>query len=165
MGNEPSAKQTRPPPPDIYDMMFQMKMTSKQFERESKKAEADKKKEMAKAREALKKGNEEGARLFLANAGRKQQEASNLLKMSHKMEAIASQIKGSQNQVALMESLNKLTPFLNQQANTISIEKVYTNMNDFQKAMDDLTISAQLIDATMNKNLADENTSTAVFYF
>ena len=45
-----------------------MKMSAKRFERESRKAEKEKKKNLQKAEKCLRKGNEEGARLYTANA-------------------------------------------------------------------------------------------------
>ena len=43
-------------------------MASKRFEMESKRSEKEKGKQMNKAKQALLKGNEEGARLYLQNA-------------------------------------------------------------------------------------------------
>jgi len=49
-------------------------MSAKRFEHDSKRAEKDKKTLYNKAKECLKKGNEEGAKLYLTNAATKERE-------------------------------------------------------------------------------------------
>lgn len=65
-------------------------MASKKFEMESKRSEREKTKQMNKAKVALQKGNEEGARLYLANAAMKQKESLSQLRMAHKLDAVQS---------------------------------------------------------------------------
>lgn len=62
MGQNETKGVAPPPKPDLLDVIMEMKMTSKQFERESKKAEGEKKKMLERAKQALIKGNEEGAK-------------------------------------------------------------------------------------------------------
>lgn len=50
------------------DIILDLRMTKKRLEAEARKAEKDSQKDQAKAKEALKKNNEESARLFLQNA-------------------------------------------------------------------------------------------------
>ena len=59
MGNEPPKVQK---PIDLDDAILDMRMTAKRFEMESKKAEKEKGQQMKKAKIALQKGNEEGAK-------------------------------------------------------------------------------------------------------
>eukprot|EP01015_Nassula_variabilis_P031478 TRINITY_DN711_c0_g1_i4.p1 TRINITY_DN711_c0_g1~~TRINITY_DN711_c0_g1_i4.p1 ORF type:complete len:178 (+),score=29.28 TRINITY_DN711_c0_g1_i4:72-605(+) len=122
----------------------------------------DRKKDIDKAKAAIRKGNEEGAKLFLANAVQKQKESLNMLKMAHKMDALSSQVKSNTHNTELMQNLNSLTPLLNFQADNISVENVYTQMSSFQEAMDKLTVAGQLVDTAVNKNITDENSDVAV---
>jgi charged multivesicular body protein 1 len=70
--------------------MLELRMASKKFEMESKRSEREKTKQMNKAKVALQKGNEEGARLYLANAAMKQKESLSQLRMAHKLDAVQS---------------------------------------------------------------------------
>ena len=113
------------PKPTIDEVILDMRMTAKRFECESRRAERDKKKELEKARAAIKKSNEEGAKLFLANAATKQKEAANLLRMAHKMEALSTTIKSNTSHISMLDNINKITPLLGQQAQNIPVEKLY----------------------------------------
>ena len=71
MGNNPP-----PPPkaPTMEETIIEMKMTARRFANESKKAEKEEKQNMDKAKMALKKNNEEGAKLYLMSAAAKHNE-------------------------------------------------------------------------------------------
>jgi charged multivesicular body protein 1 len=72
MGNNP------PPPkkPTMEDTLIEMKMASKRMARESAKSMKDSNAYMKKAKEALKKNNEEGAKLYLQSAASKRAECT-----------------------------------------------------------------------------------------
>ena len=49
----------------MFEAIFKLQMSSKRFARESKKSEKEQKKNIQKAEQALKKGDEHGARLYV----------------------------------------------------------------------------------------------------
>lgn len=55
-------KEVKAKPITMEDAMLELRMSSKKFEFESKKAAKEKEQQIRKAKEALKKNNEEGAR-------------------------------------------------------------------------------------------------------
>jgi charged multivesicular body protein 1 len=111
-----------PPKMDMTDMLINMKMKAKMFERESNKAEKEKKKQLDKAKLCLKKGNEEGARLYCDLAQQKHNESMQYMKMSHRLEVVAGQIKSKTKSMELMDSLNQFTPFLQQASAEMPLE-------------------------------------------
>jgi charged multivesicular body protein 1 len=66
MGNKPQQ-----PKPTLEDALIDMKINSKRLTRESQKAMKDSQGYMKKAKEALRKNNEEGAKLYLQSAASK----------------------------------------------------------------------------------------------
>lgn len=64
MGNE-HPKANGAPVMDIDDTVLEMRMQAKSFERVSKKSDKEAQQQIKKARDALKKGNEEGAKYKL----------------------------------------------------------------------------------------------------
>lgn len=58
----------------MEEVLIDMRMAAKRFEADSRRAEKEKNAQLKKARTALNKGNEEGARLFISNAATKQRE-------------------------------------------------------------------------------------------
>jgi len=60
-----NSKPVGPPPPSMTDVLVNMKMKSKTFQRESTKAMKEKDSYYKKAKEQMKKGNQEGAAMYL----------------------------------------------------------------------------------------------------
>ena len=148
--------------PTLEETILDMKMTAKRFQIESNRAEKEKNREIEKARNAIKKGNDEGARLFLSMAAMKQKESMQSLRMAHKMDAMCTIIKGNTSNVAMMDSLNKIAPLLNAQAQNVPVEKIYSDMEKFEKSMDDILVSGKVMDQLLNANSQDVNQDLAV---
>lgn len=70
-------------------------MSSKRFARESKKCDKEKKKNIQKAEQCLKKGDEHGARMYVANAQNNINDYKKYLTMSSKLDSIASKLKSN----------------------------------------------------------------------
>ena len=161
MGNE-QPKHHAKPKMDLTEMLINMKMKSKMFNREHSKAIKEEKKAYAKAKACLKKGEEEGAKMFCELASQKHKEAMGYLRMSHRLDVIAGQIKSKTKSMEMMQSLNQFTPFLEQASNDMPIEQLYSNMERFSNAYDDLAVKGHIMDETMNNTLADKGTVSNV---
>jgi len=154
MGND-QGKQAPVKPMDIDDTILEMRMQAKMLERTSKKSEKEAAQQVKKAKDALKKGNEEGAKLYLQNADMKHKESLNLIRTAHRLEAVTTQIKANENNIAMTTQLKNLTPLLQQQANMDSISNVNQTMSEFQSAMDKLMIAGNIMNEQMNVGMMD----------
>jgi len=156
-------KQPAPTPvADTEDTIMEMRMQAKMMERAAKRSDKDSKQQIQKARGALIKGNEEGAKLYLQNANMKNNEALNNMRTGHRLEAVTTQLRSNENNMALANQLNKLTPLMQQQANLHSVQNVNQNMMDFQSAMDKLTITGNMMNAQMDQGMMDPSSDTNV---
>ena len=151
-----------PAPIDMNDALINMKMKSKQFERESNKCEKEEKKCIVKAKESLKKGNEEGAKLFLELAAQKKTEGHNYLRMSARLEHLAGQIKSKSKSLEMVDELARFTPLLNYQAEQMPVEQMYQKMQDFSTAYDNMTVKGKMIDETTEQVLGEKGSTTKV---
>ncbi len=160
MGNTPTKNQ--PQPIDMNEALISMKMKGKQFSRESSKCDKERDKHIAKAKETLRKGNEEGARLFLELAEQKKAESMQYLRMSARLEHLAANIKSKNVSMQMVGELDKFTPILQMQAESMPIEELYKKMNAFGSAYDNLTVKGRIMDENMDKTLGEANTSGKV---
>mmetsp|Transcript_13307 Transcript_13307/g.40264 ORF Transcript_13307/g.40264 Transcript_13307/m.40264 type:complete len:95 (-) Transcript_13307:658-942(-) len=78
--------------PRLEDQIFNLRFTSKQLQRASKKAEKDEKAERLKVKRAIEKGNMEGAKIYAQNAIRKKSEATNYLRLGSRLDAVVSRL-------------------------------------------------------------------------
>lgn len=69
--------------------LFNMRFTSKQLQRESKKAELKAKAEDKKVVEALKKGDHEMVKILCGNAIREKNQATNFMRLASRIDAVA----------------------------------------------------------------------------
>jgi len=125
-------KQPKPQPKmDIMDAILELKMSAKQFNMQSKRAKKEQKKHMKSAKAALKKGNEEGARLYLGLAANKAKECMQMLKMGARMDVMATQIQANASNEQLVNKIQGLNPILFQQSQNVNIEKINMTMTNF----------------------------------
>lgn len=67
--------------------------TAKQLNKQSKRCQKDETTEKNKLKKAIQDGNMEGARIYASNAIRKKNESLNLLKLSSRIDAVASRVQ------------------------------------------------------------------------
>eukprot|EP00827_Trimyema_finlayi_P000442 TRINITY_DN1060_c0_g1_i13.p1 TRINITY_DN1060_c0_g1~~TRINITY_DN1060_c0_g1_i13.p1 ORF type:complete len:138 (+),score=41.40 TRINITY_DN1060_c0_g1_i13:66-479(+) len=84
------------------------------------------------------------------------------LQMSQKMEAIAAQIKASEKNIGMVQSLNNITPILTEQSQDIPIEKLVENMSRFEEALNGIEASGKVMNQAINNNTYDANQDSAV---
>lgn len=73
--------------------LFNLKFAVKELERNSKRCEKEEKQEKAKTKQAIQKGNMEVARIHAENAIRQKNQAINYLRMSARVDAVASRVQ------------------------------------------------------------------------
>ena len=117
-----------PPPPDMNEVLINLKMKSKTFQRQSGRCLKEKEKYYKQAKDALKKGNEEGAKMFLELAQTKENENMQYMRMATRLEAISCKLKGQMNNMEMIGSLNELTPILNANAQAMPLETMYKHI-------------------------------------
>ncbi len=79
----------------MFDMIFEFKMMSKQFQKESLKATTQEKALYLKVKDAIEKGNVEGAKIFASDAIRKKNEAKRMQVLSSKIEAVHTRLQNA----------------------------------------------------------------------
>jgi len=161
-GESKPAKPVGPPPPDMMEVLIGMKMKAKMFEKSASKALKEKGKYYDMAKKQLKAGNEEGAQMYLELAQQKQAENTQFMRMNIRLQTLAVQIKSKQNSVDMVNNLNSITPILEMQSTNMPIEQMYTKLESFNTAYDDLTIKGNILDQGMEKTLGEKGGYTNV---
>lgn len=75
--------------------LFNLKFAVKELERNSKKCEKQEKLEKAKTKKAIQKGNMDVARIHAENAIRQKSQSVNYLRMSARVDAVASRVQSA----------------------------------------------------------------------
>jgi len=112
--------------------------------------------EKLKIKKAIEKGNKDGAQIFAQNAIRKKHEAINYLKLSSKMDAVASRLDAANRTQQLTQDIYRAVPNLQRALGQMNVEQVSTNMDAFEKLFQDLDVRGEYV-----SNAIDSTTASA----
>lgn len=132
------------------DMLFQLKFTTKQLERLSKKAEKDQKKEEAKIKKAIAQKNVEGARIYAENAIRKKNESLNYLRFAARVDGVAARVQTAVAMKGIAKQMEGVTKALDKAMSSMDLEKVEQIMGKFEKQFEDIDVRTSTLENSMS---------------
>lgn len=138
----------------LQETVFELKLKSKEMARASKKCEKDERAERLNVKKQIEKGNKEGARIYAQNAIRKKHEALNYLKLSAKMDAVASRLDAADKSQQLSQSIQKTVPQLDKALKGMSVEALAENMGQFEELFESLDVRADFVAGAIDSTTA-----------
>ena len=115
----------------------------------SKKAEKEQKAQEAKIRKSLQQGNVEGARIYAENAVRKKNESLNYLRMSGKVDGVASRVQSAVTMKGVSKNMGSVVKSLEKAINASELEKVTQIMDKFEQQFEDLDVHTSVMEGAM----------------
>lgn len=131
------------------DSLFQLKFCSKQLARLAKKAEKEQKVQEKKIKKALEQGNVEGARIYAENAVRKKNESLNYLRMSGKVDAVASRVQSAVTMKGVAKNMGSVVKSLDKAINSMELQKISAVMDKFEQQFEDLDVHTSVMEGAM----------------
>jgi charged multivesicular body protein 1 len=101
-----------------------LKFTAKQFERDSKKALKDEAAQKKKVKQAIEKGNMDGARIYAQNAIRKKNESQNYLRLASRLEAVSARMDTAIKMNKVTKTMGNVVGSMDTVLGTMNVEKV-----------------------------------------
>ncbi|XP_063693767.1 charged multivesicular body protein 1a-like [Bolinopsis microptera] len=135
--------------PSMEDSLFQLKFCAKQLERESKRSEKEHNQNKAKIKKALQQGNVDGARIYSENAIRKRSESLNYLRMSARVDGVASRIKTAMAMKQMSKDMGHVVKGLDKAMASMDLQKVQEIMDKFESQTENLDVAANAMDQSM----------------
>mmetsp|Transcript_9277 Transcript_9277/g.9278 ORF Transcript_9277/g.9278 Transcript_9277/m.9278 type:complete len:199 (-) Transcript_9277:29-625(-) len=143
MGGKSSSQQ-------LEDTIFNMRLASKQLQKESQRSEKEEKIEKDKAKKYLEKGLIDTARIYAENAIRKKNEALNYLRLSSKMDAVCSRIQSAARTENMTHQFQRVIPQMNRVLQNMNLENISQTMSQFEKCFEDLDVASGYINESLN---------------
>ncbi|KAL9644341.1 hypothetical protein ABK040_005800 [Willaertia magna] len=134
----------------IDDIYFNLKFTSKQFERQAKKSEKEIKKEKEKVKKALENGNMEAGRIHASNAIRLQNEANNFLRLASRIDACASKVKQAELMNTVIKSMGTVVKGMDKALQSMDPTKIGEIMDKFEQQFENLDVTTNFMESSMN---------------
>lgn len=129
--------------------LFQLKLTAKQLSRQAKKATKDENAEKAKLKKAIQQQNTEGARIYASNAIRKKNESLNLLRLSSRIDAVASRIQTAVTMQKVTGSMANVVKGMDKAMTTMNLEQISAVMDKFEAQFEDIDVQTQYMEGAM----------------
>ncbi|KAH8406364.1 hypothetical protein KR215_011900, partial [Drosophila sulfurigaster] len=136
----------------IYSIehLFNLKFAVKELERNSKKCEKEEKLEKAKAKKAIQKGNMDVARIHAENAIRQKNQAVNYLRMSARVDAVASRVQSALTTRKVTGSMAGVVKAMDAAMKGMNLEKISSLMEKFESQFEDLDVQSSVMEGTMS---------------
>merc|ERR1711997_29587 len=142
--------------------LFNLKFAAKQLNRDSKKCEKEEKAERAKLKKAMEKGNMKVARIHAENAIRQKNQALNFLKMSAKIDAVASRVQSAVQTKKVTTSMSGVVKAMDSAMKSMNLEKISNLMDRFEKDFEDLDVQTSVMEGAMSQTTATNVPTDAV---
>eukprot|EP00160_Parvularia_atlantis_P012717 Unigene2582_Nuclearia_a/m.7973 Unigene2582_Nuclearia_a/g.7973 ORF Unigene2582_Nuclearia_a/g.7973 Unigene2582_Nuclearia_a/m.7973 type:complete len:227 (+) Unigene2582_Nuclearia_a:129-809(+) len=152
--------------------LFNLRFTAKQLQRLSKNCQKEEKLERAKLKKALQQNNTEGARIYAQNAIRKKNEAINYLRLSSRVDAVASKVQTAVTMKQMTKNISGVVSQMDRAMQSMNLEqvppcrccrralvltrhprhprKITMTMEKFEKQFEDLDVQTQTMENAMS---------------
>ncbi|KAI0921603.1 hypothetical protein AcW1_004474 [Taiwanofungus camphoratus] len=139
---------------NLEKTLFQLKFTAKTLSRQAKKAQKDEHVEKARLKKALQQGNNDGARIYAANAIRKKNESLNLLRLSSRVDAVASRVETAVTMRQVTGNMTSVVKGMDKAMESMNLERISVVMDKFESQFSDLDVQTSYMEETMSNTTA-----------
>ena len=146
-----------PKPQSLSDMAFDLKFTAKQFERESKRAMNEMEKEKKKAGNELAHGQIEVAKIYAENAMRQKAMGINMIKLSSRLQAVASQMEMAEKTKEVSKVISTQVPNIEKALKLMNNNEVAQAMMKFEGVCENLQVQGAVLEGSLGNATGTTN--------
>ncbi|KAJ6238460.1 charged multivesicular body protein 1b [Anaeramoeba flamelloides] len=139
----------------IMNQLFQLKFTGKSLARQSRKCEKEEKKQLRLLKKAIQKGNQEGARIYAENAIRQKNQATSLLRLSSRIDGVASKLQTALTMKKLTRSMKGVVGSMGKAMEQMNLVEMSSVMDKFEQQFDDLGIMSETMGESMDMSMSN----------
>jgi charged multivesicular body protein 1 len=139
---------------NLEKTLFQLKFTAKTLNRQAKKAQKDENAEKTRLKKALQQGNNDGARIYASNAIRKKSEALNLLRLSSRIDAVASRVETAVTMRQVTGNMTSVVKGMDKAMDSMNLERISLVMDKFESQFSDLDVQTSYMEDAMSSTTA-----------
>ena len=138
----------------LEEELINLRITSKQMQRSSKKCEKNEKAALEKLKKAIQQGNSEGARIYGQDAIREKNQALNHLRMASRLDGCCSRIETAVRMNQVTASMKGVVKGMDKSLQSMNMEQMSKVMDKFEQQFEDLDVKTQYMEGTMNATTA-----------
>jgi len=138
----------------LEDELINLRITSKQMQRSARKSDKNEKANIEKLKNAIKKGNSEGAKIYGQSAIREKNQALNCQRMGSRIDAVASRLETAIRMGDVSKAMKGVTKGMEVGLQAMNVEELSKVMDKFETQFEDLDVKAEYMEGTMNATTA-----------
>jgi len=142
------------PTEQMQKQLFNLRFTAKSLVRESKKCEKEVKANKKKCKQAMEKGNMEGARIYAENSIRLNNQSLNYLKLSSRIDAVAARVNTAVQMGKLTGDMTKIVGSMDSVMKTMDVEKISAVMDKFEQQFENLDLNSKYMENAIDSTTA-----------
>ena len=139
----------------LQNLQFNLKFVSKQFAKGSKKCEKEEKQELNKCKQAMQKGNMDGARIYAQNSIRKKNEGINFLRLAARMDAVASRLDTAIKMKMVSASMGAMVHGMEKVLTSMNPEAISKLMDTFEKQFETMDATSEYMEGAIGQTMAN----------
>ncbi|XP_068438975.1 charged multivesicular body protein 1b-like [Clinocottus analis] len=132
--------------------LFNLKFAAKELQRNSKKCDKEEGAEKAKVKQAIRKGNLEAAKIHAENAIRQKHQSINFLKMSARVDAVASRVQTAVTMNQVSKSMSGVVKSMDATLKSMNLQKISELMDKFENQFETLDVQTAQLEDTMGNS-------------
>jgi len=133
----------------LEDDLITFRLTSKQMARSAKKCEKNIATQRNKLKQALEKGNSEGAKIYAQNVIREKNQSLNFLRMGSRIDAVGTRLETAIRMQQVNSAMQQTVKGMSSAMKTMKVEQIAGTMSDFEKAFEDMDVKSSYMESTM----------------
>mmetsp|Transcript_16845 Transcript_16845/g.27041 ORF Transcript_16845/g.27041 Transcript_16845/m.27041 type:complete len:213 (+) Transcript_16845:97-735(+) len=137
---------------NLEDELFNLKFSSKQLQKESKKAEKEMGKEKEKVKKAMQSGRNEIAAIHASNAIMQKNQSLNYLKMSSRIDAVSGKLGAAIKMQKVTGNMATITKTMGKVLKEMKLDKIQETMDKFEQAFDDTDVMSAAVTGAMESS-------------
>eukprot|EP00578_Thalassiosira_sp_NH16_P010454 CAMPEP_0181110250 /NCGR_PEP_ID=MMETSP1071-20121207/18618_1 /TAXON_ID=35127 /ORGANISM="Thalassiosira sp., Strain NH16" /LENGTH=205 /DNA_ID=CAMNT_0023194017 /DNA_START=189 /DNA_END=806 /DNA_ORIENTATION=- len=138
----------------LEEELINLRLTSKQMQRASKKCDKNEKAAVTKLKKAIQQGNSEGARIYAQDAIREKNQSLNCLRLGSRIDAVASRLETAVRMNTVTKSMKGVVKGMDKGLASMDVDKISATMDKFEQQFEDLDVKAAYMDQAMNATTA-----------
>mmetsp|Transcript_15072 Transcript_15072/g.33621 ORF Transcript_15072/g.33621 Transcript_15072/m.33621 type:complete len:206 (-) Transcript_15072:1433-2050(-) len=138
----------------LENELVNLRITSKQMLRSSKKCEKNEKAAKEKLKKAIQQQNTEGARIYAQDAIREKNQALNCLRLGSRIDAVGSRLETAIRMNNVTASMKGVTKGMGKALGSMNVEQIATVMDKFESQFEDLDVRSGYMENAMNATTA-----------
>jgi len=136
----------------LENQLFQLKFTAKQLNRMSTKCMKEEKVEKDKIKKSMEKENHDGARIHAQNAIRQKSNAQNYLRLSSRVDAVASRLESAMKMQQVTKSMGAVVKGMDKVLGSMNVEQISKVMDKFESSFEDMDVRSEYVEQAMNSS-------------